>query len=999
MSDEVSASPSRGGKEDKWVQVQIVGFTAWVNSYLQKRDQKIENIETDFQDGLRLVSFLELAAGKGAHIKGIDKKPKAKIQKIQNLSLALDFIQNVLEVRLLGITSNSVYNGNLKHILGTIFSIFRSPKITQIGAGKGEDGEDVEGKKASFEGQLLSWVNERVAPYGVEVKDFRSGFQDGMAFGAIINSIDNDALDYNSLDKSNPEENLTKAFQSAESTFQVPQLLAAHEVMAGSADERSVVLYTSLLFHAWQAAGAKEADEAAKNRLQNEKEERIRMEEELQALRAQMEEINRRDAAMKEEHGVSIHDAVEELNRVKEANRALQLQLSQAAESDESAKTMDELERRLKELMDMLAASNAQAEEARKRALEKTAEEEALRKKIEELEARIKELMDQEKAAETSQEKIDLVNQITKEQEELKRLQEEQKRLALERQLQALKDALASELEHSKAREQELARLSQQNTLLQKNADSHSKLTGTFDSLKQNLEEHLQELYEWRNLEKLGEKQNVFDLKKVVQDIQGKDLNQQLAYFDQKLADENRCLLRLLSVKEGKEVMEEKVERDGWLYVKGRKDWSKKWCMLSGRTLRYFATDDTSQVAEACVDLTSGCEVVRQKAVKEGKVKFWPLKLTLSGVGDDGEAIVRKLFLRAMSKAERHSWFTSISRNCTRNNYIAESEKRGERPDTRILSFVSAGEADSVVELHVDDRPIVDSGISSLRKGILYHDNVHTISLCNASLGDDGANTLALALEKITGLRHLRVRNNKLTNASVCTIIGTLKLQQGLRELDLSHNRLTDDSVFALADLIREQKFKNLSKVDLSGNIVSDKGASAFIGALAEVGANFVDLDLANNKLTDAVIPDVLRLLENNSNVKNLNLQGNDIGDEGATALAEGLRENLNVAKVDLSSNQLSSAGAGAWSTCMKTNKVLVSLNLSDNRDLSTAENLAAVMNVEGFVLSDFVLSRRTADLGVERADADEVSDDAATPRKEVASEGSSPRKEEEEEE
>jgi hypothetical protein len=49
-------------REEKWVETQIIGFTAWINSYLHKRNKKIVNLEKDFQDGLMLVDFLELAS-------------------------------------------------------------------------------------------------------------------------------------------------------------------------------------------------------------------------------------------------------------------------------------------------------------------------------------------------------------------------------------------------------------------------------------------------------------------------------------------------------------------------------------------------------------------------------------------------------------------------------------------------------------------------------------------------------------------------------------------------------------------------------------------------------------------------------------------------------------------------------------------------------------------------------------------------------------------------
>jgi hypothetical protein len=54
-------------REEKWVETQIIGFTAWINSYIQKRGKKVVNLQTDFQDGLLLVDFLELASSSFRH--------------------------------------------------------------------------------------------------------------------------------------------------------------------------------------------------------------------------------------------------------------------------------------------------------------------------------------------------------------------------------------------------------------------------------------------------------------------------------------------------------------------------------------------------------------------------------------------------------------------------------------------------------------------------------------------------------------------------------------------------------------------------------------------------------------------------------------------------------------------------------------------------------------------------------------------------------------------
>lgn len=51
--------------------------------------------------------------------------------------------------------------------------------------------------------ELLAWVNERLAPYGMNVKSFRAPeWQDGVVLSAIVHSITPETIDPpNKLDK------------------------------------------------------------------------------------------------------------------------------------------------------------------------------------------------------------------------------------------------------------------------------------------------------------------------------------------------------------------------------------------------------------------------------------------------------------------------------------------------------------------------------------------------------------------------------------------------------------------------------------------------------------------------------------------------------------------------------------------------------------------------------------------------------------------------------
>jgi hypothetical protein len=85
----------------------LQAFTAWLNGYLGTRNMKIENLETDLQDGTRLNHFLEIATEK--KIGKWDPAPSRKVQKLENLSIGLNYIQNVLNIRLVGIGSEGKF--------------------------------------------------------------------------------------------------------------------------------------------------------------------------------------------------------------------------------------------------------------------------------------------------------------------------------------------------------------------------------------------------------------------------------------------------------------------------------------------------------------------------------------------------------------------------------------------------------------------------------------------------------------------------------------------------------------------------------------------------------------------------------------------------------------------------------------------------------------------------------------------------------------------------
>src|SRR6195952_5140962 len=141
-------------------------------------------------------------------------KPKLRVQKFENVNLSLDFIKS-RGIQMTNIGAEDVVDGNRKIILGLIWTLILRFTISDI---------NEEGMTAK-EGLLL-WCQRKTACYDeVEVRDFSTSWNDGLAFCALLDIHRPDLIDYESLDKTKHRENMTMAFQIATQEIGIPDLL------------------------------------------------------------------------------------------------------------------------------------------------------------------------------------------------------------------------------------------------------------------------------------------------------------------------------------------------------------------------------------------------------------------------------------------------------------------------------------------------------------------------------------------------------------------------------------------------------------------------------------------------------------------------------------------------------------------------------------------------------------------------------------------------------
>lgn len=168
-------------------------------------------------------------------------RPKLRVQQFENVNKCLDFIK-ARGIQMTNIGAEDVVDGNKKIILGLIWTLILRFTISDINS---------EGLSAK-EGLLL-WCQRKTACYDeVEVRDFSSSWNDGLAFCALLDIHRPDLIDFDSLDKSDHRGNMQLAFDIASKEIGIPDLLDVEDVCdVPRPDERSLMTYIAYWFHAF----------------------------------------------------------------------------------------------------------------------------------------------------------------------------------------------------------------------------------------------------------------------------------------------------------------------------------------------------------------------------------------------------------------------------------------------------------------------------------------------------------------------------------------------------------------------------------------------------------------------------------------------------------------------------------------------------------------------------------------------------------------------------
>ncbi|XP_047431701.1 filamin-C-like isoform X4 [Mugil cephalus] len=237
--EEMPATEKDLAEDAPWKKIQQNTFTRWCNEHLKVINKRINDLQKDLSDGLKLIGLLEVLSQKKMFRK-YHSRPNFRQMKLENVSVALEFLERE-HIRLVSIDSKAIVDGNLKLILGLIWTLILHYSISMP---MWEDEDDEDAKKLTPKQRLLGWIQNKVPQ--LPITNFHRDWRDGKALGALVdNCAPGLCPDWETWDPSQPVENAREAMQQADDWLGVPQVIAPEEIVDPNVDEHSVMTYLS----------------------------------------------------------------------------------------------------------------------------------------------------------------------------------------------------------------------------------------------------------------------------------------------------------------------------------------------------------------------------------------------------------------------------------------------------------------------------------------------------------------------------------------------------------------------------------------------------------------------------------------------------------------------------------------------------------------------------------------------------------------------------------
>ncbi|XP_032597538.1 uncharacterized protein LOC116806003 [Drosophila grimshawi] len=226
------------GEHAQWKEIQQNTFTRWTNEHLKTVGSSLDNLETDLSDGLRLITLAEVLSQK--RLPPHNARPTFRVQKLENVSVALTFFQNE-GIKIVNIDASNIVDGNLKLIMGLIWTLILHYSISTPIWDDDKEQPPTESVQTPKQ-RLLTWIQMKIPD--MCINNFTKDWTTGKPIGALVDACAPGLCpDWELWNPVESVRNATEAMVLADDWLDVRQLITPAELVDPNVDEQSVMTY------------------------------------------------------------------------------------------------------------------------------------------------------------------------------------------------------------------------------------------------------------------------------------------------------------------------------------------------------------------------------------------------------------------------------------------------------------------------------------------------------------------------------------------------------------------------------------------------------------------------------------------------------------------------------------------------------------------------------------------------------------------------------------
>ncbi len=304
-----------------------------------------------------------------------------------------------------------------------------------------------------------------------------------------------------------------------------------------------------------------------------------------------------------------------------------------------------------------------------------------------------------------------------------------------------------------------------------------------------------------------------------------------------------------------------RVFYEGWLTKEGRriKSWKRRWFVLRGLTLAYYADPQTAKpkgIINLAVTAVQPC--LSRKDVKNC------MELITEG---------RKLYFQADTMDVAQAWVLALNKIISCINYMKKTRMLRGKVDPRVMEFFLN---ESCPELVLAGSPLSLEALVALELPLRYHTHIRSLLFDHCGLGDIEATLVGTALASNRTLETVDLSYNEIGPDGARGLAQGILSNGSLTALLLQGNRIGAGAADLASSLWNH---RILTALDLASNGIGDTEVLALVAALSATTTEgggapmaFPVLSLSDNAISDAGAHALASLVAANPSVQVLDL-------------------------------------------------------------------------------------------------------------------------------